>query len=361
MSLMSLLNELPQYWAEGAIRELEGFRRGLSETYPIEDDPPPLTPYTVVYEGGKVSLRRYQAQGTVRHKTPLLICYALIKRPYVLDLLPGRSLIETLTKKGLEVYLIDWIPPTRADSWRGFDAYVNEDIANAVRAVQLCEDIERISLLGYCFGGMLSTIYTALHQETIKNFVALTLPLDLSVRDIPLNSTMDHVSEETINLITETFGNCPAALMKAGFSSMAPIHHALDKYIGLYRNKENKGYPEMFDLFERWMSGEVPLAGRIFRELILDVTRKNLLVQSQFVVGGRKVELKNITCPVLNVVADRDDVVAPRSSLPFIDLIGSDDKANLVFPTGHVGAIVSGAAQKLLWPQVAAWLADHDG
>jgi len=360
MSLMSLLNELPQYWTEGAIRALDGFRRGLSETYPIEDDPPPNNPYTVVYEGGKVSLRHYQARGPVRHATPLLMVYALIKRPYILDLLPGRSVVETLINNGFEVYFIDWIPPTRADSWRGFDAYVNQDIANAVRAVQLREGLDQISLLGYCFGGMLSTIYTALHQETIKNFVALTLPLDMSVREIPMNSMMDRISGETLELITKIYGNCPAEIMKAGFTSMSPIHHALDKYVGLYRNKENKGYSEMFDLFERWMNNDVPLAGQIFRELTNEVSKKNSLAQSQFVVGGRKVELKNITCPVLNVVAQWDDVVAPQSSLPFINLISSHDKANLVFPAGHVGAAVSSAAQKKLWPQVAAWLAGHD-
>ncbi len=357
--MLALLNELPRYWTEGAIRSLDGFRRGLSDSYPIEDDPPPLTPYSVVYEGGKVSLRHYRAQGP-RHATPLLVCYALIKRPYILDLLPGRSLIETLTKQGFEVYLIDWIPPTRADSWRGFDAYVNQDIDNAARAVRLREGVERISLLGYCFGGLLSTMYVALHPETVKNFVALTLPFDMSVRDIPSNNLMDRVSDETIELIVKTYGNCPAALMKASFSSMSPIHHALDKYVGLYRNKESAGYSEMFELFERWMNNDVPLAGQIFRELVSDLAKKNSLQQSQFVTGGRKVELKNITCPVLNVVADRDDVVAPRSSLPFIDAIPSHDKATLTFPTGHVGAIVSGAAQKRLWPQVTAWLGDHD-
>ena len=210
------------------------------------------------------------------------MCYALIKRPYILDLMPGRSVVETLVKNGFEVYLIDWIPPTRADSWRGFDAYVNQDIANAARAVQLREDVERISLLGYCFGAMLSVIYTALHPETIKNFVALTLPLDMSVRDIPSNSLMDRISDETLELITKVYGNCPAAIMKVGFTSMSPIHHALDKYVGLYRNKQTPGYSKMFDLFEHWMSNDVPLAGQIFRELTNEVSKKNLLARASW-------------------------------------------------------------------------------
>jgi polyhydroxyalkanoate synthase len=358
--MLELLNELPQYWLDGTIRSLDGFRRGLSDSYPIEEDPPPYNPYTVVYEGGKVRLRHYRARGAVRHDTPLLMVYALIKRPFILDLMPGRSVIETMINHGFEVYMIDWIPPGRTDTWRGFDAYVNQDIANAARAVQLAEGVEQISLLGYCFGGMLSTMFTALHQDVVKNFVPLTLPLDMSVREIPLNSMMDRISDETLDLITRVYGNCPAAIMKAGFTAMSPIHHALDKYVGLYRNKQSKGYSEMFELFERWMNNDVPLAGQIFRELAIDISKKNLLAQSKFVAGGRRVELKNITCPVLNVIGQWDDVVDPKSSLPFIDLISSHDKANVVFPTGHVGAVVSSAAQKKLWPQVAAWLGDHD-
>jgi polyhydroxyalkanoate synthase len=180
------------------------------------------------------------------------------------------------------------------------------------------------------------------------------------VSDIPSNSMIHRMSDDTVRAITNVYGNCPASIMKAGFTAMSPIHHALDKYVGLYRNKETPGYSRMFELFERWMNNDVPLAGQIFRELIIDVFKKNLVAQSKFVAGGRRVELKNITCPVLNVVADNDDVVAPKSSLPFIDAIGSSDKANLTFPAGHVGAIVSSAAQKKLWPQVCNWLADHD-
>jgi polyhydroxyalkanoate synthase len=357
--MLSLLSHLSQSWTDAAIRTLEGFRRGLSEPFPLNEDPPSTTPYEVVYEGGKIRLRHYQAVGKP-HSTPLLLVYSLIKRPFILDLQPGRSMVETLTKQGIEVYFIDWVPPTRADSWRGFDAYVNGDLANSVRAVQIREDVEQVSLLGYCFGGLLTTIYTALYPETVKNLVTFTLPLDMSVRELPMDALMDKVSPETIDLITATYGNCPAWFIKAGFDAMSPVHHALDKYVGLYRNKDREGYTEMFDLFEKWMNSDVPWAGQIFRETTEDLFRKNLLIQGRFQVGGETVDLKNITCSVLNVIGEHDDVVHPKSSLPLIDLIGSSDARNLLFPTGHIGAAVSGPAQKKLWPQVGAWLKERD-
>ena len=356
---MSLLSELPKYWLDGAIRTLDGFRRGISDAFPMEDDPPSTTPYEVVYEGGKVRLRHYRAVGTPL-STPLLLVYSLIKRPFILDLQPGRSVIETLTKQGVEVYFIDWIPPSRADSWRGFDAYINGDLANAVRAVQIREEVEEVSLLGYCFGGLLTTIYTALSPKTVRNLINFTLPLDMSIKELPMQALMDKIRPETIDLISSVYGNCPAWFIKAGFEGTSPVHHALDKYVGLYRNKNREGYAEMFDLFEKWMNSDVPLAGQIFREMTEDISRRNLLVNGGFRVGGQAVNLQDITCPVLNVIGEHDDVVHPKSSLPLIELIGSQDARNLVFPTGHIGAAVSTAAQKKLWPQVGAWLRERD-
>ena|SRR5947208_3413821 len=91
--MLSLLSHLPQYWMDGAVRTLEGVRRGLSEPFPLSEDPPSTTPYEVVYEGGEVRLHHYRAVGEP-HTTPLLVVYSLIKRPLILDLQPGGSLAQ---------------------------------------------------------------------------------------------------------------------------------------------------------------------------------------------------------------------------------------------------------------------------
>jgi polyhydroxyalkanoate synthase len=313
----------------------------------------------VIYEGGKVSLRHYRAPNRI-HATPIVLVYALIKRPYVLDMQPGKSVVESLLKQGFEVYLTDWIPPTKEDAWRGFDAYVNQDLANAVRAVQIEENVEQVDVLGYCLGALLSLLYTALHPENVKNLVTLTIPFDMSVRELSIYNLMDQVDDSAVGLITKIYGNCPAWMVNMGFTAMSPVHHAFDKYVGLYRNAERDGYADLFDLFERWMSSDVPLAGQLFREMTGDIFKRNLLVKGEMTIAGRQVDLRNITCPLLNVVADLDDVVHPRSSLPLPEKVGSNDRRNLTFPTGHLGAVVSAAAIKKLWPQVGEWLADRD-
>lgn len=354
--MSQLLQGLSTSWLESSARILDGFRRGAMEPYPVQEDPPPVTPYQVIYEGGKTSLRYYRAVST-RHATPLLIVYALIKRPFILDLQPELSVIKSLTRQGFEVYLLDWIPPTQADTWRGFDAYVNGDVANAVRAVQAHSGMLQVSLLGYCFGGLLSTLYTALHPEAVKNFIPLSVPVDMSKEDIAVFNLMKTLDP---TLVTGVFGNCPAWIMKMAFSAMSPVHHLLNKHVGLYRNRERAGYAATFALFERWMNSDVPLAGQIFREVTTDIFRNNLLAQGKLTVGGQRVDLKNIRCPVLNVVGEYDDVVHPQSSLALLDFIGSRHKQNLVFPAGHIGVVVSSSAQKQLWPQIGNWLKKHD-
>ena len=354
---MSLFNDVAGYWLEGAVRTLGAIGRGFGSQ--VSADPPPVTPYEVIYEAGKVSLRHYRAPNRI-HATPIVLVYALIKRPFVMDLQPGKSVVESLLKQGFDVYLTDWIPPTKDDAWRGFDAYVNHDLANAVRAVQIEENVDQVHLLGYCFGALLSLIYTALHPENVKNLVTLAVPFDMGVRELSIYHLMDQVDGTAVDLITKIYGNCPAWMVNMGFTAMSPVHHALDKYVGLYRNAQRDGYAEMFDLFERWMSSDVPLAGQIFREMTGDIFKRNLLARGEMKVADRPVDLRNITCPLLNVVADLDDVVHPRSSLPLPEKVASADRRNLTFPTGHIGAVVSAGAINKLWPQVGQWLADRE-
>jgi polyhydroxyalkanoate synthase len=353
---MPLLSEVAAFWMEGVMRSLEAWGRGFGSPH---NDPPATTPYRVVFEGGMLRLRHYQPVER-RHETPLLIVYALIKRPFILDLQPGKSVVESLLRQGFEVYLTDWLPPARTDAWRGFDAYVNGDLANAVNVLQIREGVERLNLMGYCLGALLTLIYSSLHTENVKNLVTLTVPFDMGVRDLPFYNLIDFVSDETVELITSMFGNCPAWMVNGGFQLMAPIHHAVDKYVGRYRNSQRDDYAKMYDLFERWMTSDIPLAGEVYRELYKAIFKRNALKKGELKLGGEVVDVGRVTCPLLNIVAEHDDVVHPRSSIGLLDYVGSKDKRNVTYPTGHIGAVVSAGAIDRLWPQVGEWLAERD-
>ena len=356
---MSAFNEIASLWMEGTMRTLDAFRTGFGATM---DDPPPATRSRVIYESGLVRLRHYEARDDagVKHRVPLLLVYSLIKRPFILDLQPGRSVIEYLVKQGFDVYLIDWIPPRPDDKWRGFDAYVNSDIADAVRAIQIYAGIEQISIIGYCFGALLGLLYSVLHSGNVKNLVALTIPLDTSPRNLPIEHLTAAMTSRSARTIVDMYGNAPAWMIYSAFNTLAPTHHLLDKFVGAYRTSSSRpGYLETFRLFKRWLHSDVPMAGRIFLETN-EMFRENSLMKGTMKVGDTIADLARIVCPLLNVIGDHDDIVNPLSSEPLPELVSSDDKQNLHYPTGHMGAAISADSLKRLWPQIANWLSARD-
>lgn len=340
--------------------------RSFSAPSPLPNDPPPVTPYDFIYEDGKVRLRYYRAVGRAQ-PTPVLLVYALIKRPYIVDLVPDRSIVQAFVRQGFKLYLTDWIPPTDADCWRGFDAYVNGDLANAVRAVQSHAGVEHVSLLGYCLGGLLTALYTALHPKTVHTLITLALPLDLHLRELSSMSLAPALLPAVVDSILATYGNCPAWLIKAGITAVAPTRLLLPLYL-LRDLREPEVSPGRWTAaslplqraLAQWMNSDVPLAGQLFRELMIDIFLHDRLAQSQLQLGGQTVNLRHITCPVLNIIGEHDEVVPPTASLSLLELVGSHDARTLRLPTGHLGLAVSRAAHEKLWPQVAAWLREHE-
>jgi polyhydroxyalkanoate synthase subunit PhaC len=167
------------------------------------------------------------------------------------------------------------------------------------------------------------------------------------------------MSMQSAERIVEMHGNAPAWMQYSFFNSLAPTHHMLNKFVGAYRSSSRPGYVEMFRLFEQWLHSDVPMAGQIFLETS-QMTRNNSLMKSEMKLGGQVVDLKAIEMPLLNVIGDRDDIVNPHSSEPLIGTVSSEDKQNLHYPTGHMGAAVSADSLKNLWPQITGWLAARD-
>jgi len=107
----------------------------------------------------------------------------LVNRPYILDLKPGRSVVEHFVKRGFDTYLIDWGAPTYADRHLTMDDHVNGYMRNVVDFVRERNESPQVSILGYCMGGTMSAMFTALHQETVRNLILLAAGIDFGSRD----------------------------------------------------------------------------------------------------------------------------------------------------------------------------------
>jgi len=316
---------------------------------------PPLapTPYKVVYTRGKMRLLRYEPARRL-HATPVLFVYSLINRYYILDFLPGRSLIEYFVGQGFDVYAIDWGTPGSAERRMGWDEVLNVLIKNAVKWALRMSDADDLTMYGYCMGGTMALAYAALHPEGLRNFVAQATPVDFHEGGVFAEWTKPHRFD--VDALVDAYGNVPIELMETGFSSMAPVQR-MTKWLEVFRRIDDRDFVTTFLGMEHWAADNVEFPGEIYRQYIKDCYQYNNFCQGRMMVGGQKVDLSKITCPVLSIIADNDTIAPPKSSEALNGLIGSTDKEIMRFPVGHIGLSTSSKGPKQIWPKVAGWIA----
>jgi polyhydroxyalkanoate synthase len=163
-----------------------------------------------------------------------------------------------------------------------------------------------------------------------------------------------------VDRMVETFGNMPGDFLNFGFLMLNPARLMIDKYVGFLENMDNKGFVENFIRMEKWIFDSPDVPGETFRQFVKDGYQKNLLIQSKMRVGGRRVDLKKITMPVLNIYGKYDHLVPPGACEQLTGSVGSTDVEDVCLETGHIGIYVSSKYQKEFVPKIVQWLKDRD-
>jgi polyhydroxyalkanoate synthase len=315
-------------------------------------------PKEVVYEEDKLKLYRHipVVEKDQLHPVPLLISYALVNRPAVADLQEDRSMIRNLLKQGIDVYLIDWGDPSRADRWLTLDDNINGYIDNCVDFIREQHGLEKINLLGICQGGTFSLCYASLHSDKLKNLVVMVAPIDFHAQGKTPGLINLWGSDLDPNLMVQAMGNIPGDLMNFGFLMLQPFQLMIQKYADMMDFIDDREKLLNFLRMEEWIFDSPDLAGEAYREFVTHFFQNNELIKDEFDLGGQDVRLKNINVPVLNVFAEKDHLVPPPSSMALKEKVGSNDYTEAPFPVGHIGMYVSGKAQRDLAPTIAEWL-----
>lgn len=315
------------------------------------------TPYDVVYQQDRVKLKHYKTKKRKKVKTPLLIVYALINRETMLDLQPGRSVVENFLEQGVDVYMVDWGYPTRKDRFLGIDDHVNIYMDDIVDFIRETHSIPKINLMGICMGGTFSVIFSALHPEKIKNLITTVTPTTFDIDTGLLNIWMRKIP---VDQITETFGNIPGDLLNFGFLLLNPARLMIDKYLGLYEFIDDKQFVENFIRMEKWIFDSPDIPGETFREFLRDCFQQNLLIQNKMVVGGQRVNLQKLKMPLLNIYGKFDHLVPPEACEQLTSKVGSKDTEDICLNTGHIGIYVSSKYQREFVPKISQWLLERD-
>ena len=297
-----------------------------------------------IYQLDKMRLLHFKAKGRAR-KTPLLICYALVNRPTILDLEPERSLIKDLCNKGHNVYLIDWGYPDLCDRHLSLEDYIGDYLATAVEQTLQHAKAQQIDLLGVCQGGVFSLCFASLYPEKIRKLVTLVTPVDTEVEGFTLSAM---TRETDVNKLVAAYGNLPGSLLNQVYAALKPLQLGVVKDINLANNIKDSASAATFMRMERWINDSPDLAGRAAVEFAELFFQGNGLVNRSIHLLNRQIDLRKITSPVLNIFGKQDHLVPPKSSQALKGLLDSKvDYQELALEGGHIGAFVgSGSRQK---------------
>ncbi|WP_237389567.1 alpha/beta fold hydrolase [Bacillus sp. USDA818B3_A] len=305
------------------------------------------TPKTEVWRKNKSVLWHYPAKQK-RYEIPLFFVYSLFNKPYILDIAPKASVIEGLTNMGYEVYLLDWGTPGYEDKKIGIDTYIDKYLRTAVKRALRHSGAEEITLIGYCLGGTIASIYASIADEPIKNLIVATVPIDFEPFMGP-DKWAEGFREGDINFdrFIDTYGNIPPKMVEGMFRAIGtPIYFT--NYTTLLHRAHDSKYVDKWRRMNKWTQDQVPFAGEAYRQLANDFFIENKLVKGGIVVGNKEVDLKNIKSNLFVVSGSRDNLILEDQSKPIMDLVSSKDKTYITVEAGHVSLALTGLLAKIV-------------
>ncbi len=306
-----------------------------------------------VWQSGKITLFRYRPIARPVGGVPLLVVYALVNRPYMMDLQEDRSLIRGLLAAGVDVYLIDWGYPDGADRFTTLADYIDGYLAGCVEQILQTHRLNALNILGVCQGGVFSLCYCALQPQRVRNLVTMVTPVDF-------HTPADLLSKWVRKIDVPAWvgeGNVLGDSLNQLFLSLMPFRLTQQKYIHLLAGGLDSARIGNFMRVEQWIFDSPDQAGAAFQEFVVWFYQENRLVHNTLEIAGCKVDLHALRLPILNLIGKRDHLVPREASAALERLVASDDYTALELDLGHIGMYISERAQREVPGKIAEWLA----
>ncbi len=316
-----------------------------------------LTPKELVHRRGTLNLYHYRPRADEIYRVPILMVMATTNRGYVFDVAENHSFVRFLLDSGYDVFVMDWEAPRPEERHLNLEDYSQRFIGECLEKVRKRTGVEDVSLVGYCMGGVLSTIYAATHpDEPIKNLVCFTTPIDFQAME--MFSHMSQARYFDVDRLVDMVGNVPPDMLIASFEMLRPSTRITSQRM-LWDNMWNSEFVEHHRKMERWSNEMLPLAGEYFRDTTKKLLWENQLLEGTLEVGGRKADIGNIRIPLFHAVALHDHIVPYEASRHLVALAGSEDKTEIVLKGGHISLIAGANAARRLWPTLDEWLSER--
>lgn len=357
-----LEHSVPAFWPLAAAIELEeeGLKmykdnlRFLVEAEEITIPPPPewATPNRILMDLDTMRLRDFSHHSSA--DIPVLI-----DPPYaghssiIADYAKGQSLVETLQSGGLKhVLVMDWKSATPAMKDFDIDTYL-ADIDKVVAALG-----NRVHLIGLCQGGWMSAMWAARYPKKVRSLVLAGSPIDTDAGEGAIKEVAHKLPMLFFEgLVASGGGLLLGQYMLAGWKSMHP-EKQFEKYLDLYQHIEEKNYIERTETFERWYENPVNLPGAFYLQAVQQLFKENRFAKGKFVGLGKRLSLKDITCPVYLLAGDADDITPKEQVFDAEKYLGTHKNhiVKKLVPGGHIGLFMGSKALAESWLAIAEWI-----
>jgi polyhydroxyalkanoate synthase subunit PhaC len=305
------------------------------------------TPRMSIWNKNKATLWYYPATNK-KFQTPLFLIYSLLNQPYILDLGPGLSMIEAFMNEGYDVYLLDFGIPGYEDKDFTLDYYIINYIETAVQRALRHSNDKSISVIGYCLGGTLATIFTSVTNIPIKNLILIAAPIDFS-QSPQLTNWVNSLKNGELSLdeLIDEYGLIPAKLVELSMKMMtSPISYS--PYINLLTRAHDEKYVVKWLRFQQWVKGHIPFVGATLKQILNDLLKENKLINNKLIIQDRKVKLSHINSNLLVVSTSGDQIIPEELIKPIMNKVASNDKTYLRVKGGHVTLAIKGEIPEYL-------------
>ncbi len=316
------------------------------------------TGFEVVFSRPAVRLRVY---GKSRKGSPvLLIVPAPIKRPYIWDLSPERSVVRKALDRGFDVYLVEWIETQDDEARFGLEEYALIALGECIETIRSRSHSGRIFLAGHSLGGTFAGIYSACHPEHVRGLVLIEAPLHFAEASGAFKRMLD--AGVPAQAVLQSSRPVPGSLINLMSLWASPETFQHERYLDFVASLGSRADLETHVRVERWTLDELPMPRRLFDDVVEQLYRKDRFMRGELTIGNKRIHPRDVTSPVFAVFDPNSDIIPAASLLAFYEQVGSQDKEAMPYlgDTGvalqHVGALVGENAHRLIWPRIFDWL-----
>ena len=314
------------------------------------------SPKETIWKRDKVEVWRYANQ-KVTQTLPIVLVMSVVTRTYIFDLLPGDSMVERLTGAGFDVFLVDWGVPDEEESRNTLETYVDGYLPLAFDAVAAESGRPGLGVVGYCLGGNLSLLSLAGNLDLpVRRLALMATPVDFAAMGLPVTLIREGRLDPE-SLIDHT-GNVPPGVILNSFRLRNPTAEIV-QYANLLEQLWNDEYVRGYQALNRWIHDHIPFPGALARQMIDLLVRRNQMMRGYLHLGGRRVRLKDVRVPTLNVIAEKDDVVPVAAAEPVGRLLGASEFEELRIPAGHVALVTGRHGHGRTIPGLIDWFQRH--